>query len=134
MATVALTITFQIAGARQNAYDVFLIESEMVETAKWVRQNLPMDARLAVHDIGAIGYYVQNPLVDMAGLITPEVIPFIRDETRLADYLDANSVDFLITFPSFYPQLTSRREVVHQAGSDPGPVGFIEHMQVFRWR
>jgi hypothetical protein len=134
IAIVALTITFQIAGARQNAYDVFLIESEMVDTARWVQQNLPPDARLAVHDIGAIGYYVRNPLVDMAGLITPEVIPFIRDETRLADYLDANSVDFLIAFPSFYPQLSSRREVVHEAGSDPGPVRFIEHMRVFRWR
>jgi len=131
--TVVLTIAFQFIGARQNAYDVFLIESEMITTAKWVEQNLPSDARLAVHDIGALGFYVQNPLIDMAGLITPEVVPFIRDEARLAEYLDSNSVDYLITFPSFYPQLTSQRESLFEAGFKFEPLHFDENMQVYRW-
>jgi len=132
--TVVLTITFAFIGARQNAYDVFLIESEMVTTAKWVEQNLPSDARLAVHDIGALGFYVQNPLVDMAGLITPEVVLFIRDEALLAEYLDSNSVDYLVTFPSFYPQLTSQRESLFEAGLKHGPLRFDENMQVYRWK
>src|SRR6266508_2771764 len=99
---VVLTIAFEFIGARQNAYDIFWIESEMVTTAKWVEQNIPPTARLAVHDIGALGFYVQNPLVDMAGLITPDVVPFIRDEARLTEYLDSNSVDYLVAFPSLY--------------------------------
>ncbi|MGB8983880.1 MAG: hypothetical protein WCC12_18565 [Anaerolineales bacterium] len=132
--TVVLTVVFGFYGARQNAYDVFLIESEMVTTAKWVRQNLPADARLAVHDIGALGYYVQNPLVDMAGLITPEVVTFIRDEDRLAEYLDAKSVDYLITFPSFYPQLSSQHDSVFEAGLEFEPLQFDENMQVYRWK
>jgi hypothetical protein len=132
--TVALVIVFQFFGIRQNAYDVFLIESEMTATAQWVGQNIPGDARLAVHDIGALGYYVQNPLVDMAGILTPQVVPFIRNESELAQYLDSNSVDYLITFPSFYPQLASQHEAVFTAGMGPGPLQFDEHMQVFRWR
>jgi len=131
---IVLTIAFEFIGARQNAYDVYLIESEMVMTAKWVEQNLPSDARLAVHDIGALGYYIENPLVDMAGLISPEVVHFIRDEDRLAEYLDANSVDYLITFPSFYPKLTSQRESLFEAGLEFAPLQFDENMQVFRWR
>jgi hypothetical protein len=131
---IVLAMAFEFIGARQNAYDVYLIESEMVMTAKWVEQNLPSDARLAVHDIGALGYYVENPLVDMAGLISPEVVRFIRDEERLAEYLDANSVDFLITFPSFYPKLTSQRESLFEAGLEFAPLQFDENMQVFRWR
>ena len=131
---VVLALAFQFIGARQNAYDIFWIESEMVETAKWVNKNLPSDARLAVHDIGALGYYVENPLVDMAGLITPEVVPFIRDEVRLAEYLDSESVDYLIAFPSLYPQLTSQRQSLFEAGLEFEALHFDENMQVFRWR
>ena len=132
--TFILTIAFSVIGARQNADDVLLIESEMVRTARWVEQNLPPEARLAVHDIGALGFFVENPLIDLAGLTSPEVVPFIRDEARLAEYLDANSVDYLITFPSFYPQLTELREPVFEAGLEEEPQRFDEHIQVFRWR
>jgi hypothetical protein len=71
--TVFLTLAFLFIGAQQNANDVFWIETEMVRTAQWVEQNVPADAQLAVHDIGALGYYVQNPILDMAGLTTPEI-------------------------------------------------------------
>ena len=132
--TVVLCLAFAYLGARQNAKDVLWVESEMVATAKWVNHNLPSDARLAVHDIGALGFYVQNPVVDMAGLITPEVVPFIRDETRLAQYLDSNSVDYLITFPSFYPGLTAQRELVFEAGLALQSGGLGESIGVYRWR
>jgi hypothetical protein len=132
--TVVLTVAFAFIAARQNAYDIFWIESEMVTTAKWVEQNIPSNALLAVHDIGALGFYVPNPLVDMAGLITPEVVPFIRDETRLAEYLDSNSVDYLIAFPSLYPRLTSQREALFEAGLEFEALQFDENMQVFRWK
>ncbi|MGZ9234017.1 MAG: hypothetical protein ACXW4E_00705, partial [Anaerolineales bacterium] len=97
-------------------------------------QNIPADAQLAVHDIGALGFYVQNPVVDLAGLTTPDVVPFIRDESLLAEYLDANSADYLITFPSFYPQLISQRELLFEAGPGAGQAQFDENMQVFRWK
>lgn len=132
--TVVLALAFQFMGARQNAYDVFWIESEMVTTAKWVEQNIPSDAILAVHDIGALGYYVPNPLVDMAGLITPEVVPFIRDEANLAHYLDSNAVEYLIAFPSLYPHLTQQRQSLFEAGLEFGPLDFDENMHVFLWQ
>lgn len=131
---IVLTVAFQLIAARQNANDVFWIETEMVQTAKWVEQNVPADALLAVHDIGALGFYVPNPMIDMAGLTTPEIVPFIRDEARLAEYLDSNSVDYLITLPGFYPQLTSQAELLFEAGPDSGQPQFDENMQVLRWR
>jgi hypothetical protein len=132
--TIVLCLAFEFLGARQNANDVLWVESEMVATAKWVAQNIPPDARLAVHDIGALGYYVQNPVVDMAGLITPEVVPFIRDEARLAQYLDSNSVEYLVTFPSFYPRLTSERELVFAAGPAVPSGVATESIGVYRWK
>jgi hypothetical protein len=129
-----LSLAFTFIAARQNAYDVYWIESEMVETAKWVEQNVPPDSVLAVHDIGALGYYVQNPLIDLAGLITPEVVPFIRDETRLAEYLDSGPAEYLIVFPGLYPQLTSQRTPAFVAGLEFDPLQIEEDMQVYRWK
>jgi hypothetical protein len=132
--TAALCLTFTWIGARQNADDVLWVESEIVATAKWVDRHVPAAARLAVHDIGALGYFVQNPLIDLAGLINPDVIPFIRDERQLAHYLDSKSVDYLITFPSFYPELTSQREAVPKEGLREVPPHLGETMQIYRWK
>jgi len=129
---VILVIAFQWVGANQNAKDVILIETQMVRTAQWVNENLPADATLAVHDIGAIGYFTQNPLVDLAGLITPDVVPFIRDEARLAEYLNTTNADYLVTFPSWYPRLVSDRPPAFQAGLPMFP--FDDNMSVYRWK
>ena len=129
-----LCAAFSFIGARQNAQDVYWIESQMVETAKWVQQNVPPNALLAIHDIGALGYYLPNPIIDMAGLITPEVVPFIRDEEKLAQYLDSTSVDYLIVFRNAYPNLPSQRAPVFVAGLEPGPVDTENNMYVYRWK
>ena len=133
-AIVALTLSFTVFGARQNALDVYWVESEMVATAQWVGQNLPPDALLAVHDIGALGYFAPNPLVDMAGLIEPQVVPFIRDEARLAEYLTVRSADYLIVLPGFYPQLTSTLQPVFTAGSISSVLPPGENMMVYPWQ
>ncbi|MBK8780495.1 MAG: hypothetical protein IPO22_01520 [Anaerolineales bacterium] len=100
-----LTFGFIVLGARSYAQDVAVIESEMVVTAKWIAQNAPPDAVIAAHDIGALGYYDDHKLIDLAGLISPEVIPFIRDEPRIASFLNESGADYLIAFPDFYPTL-----------------------------
>ena len=129
-----LCVYFAVIAALQNANDVYWIESEMVETAQWVRENVPPDAVLAVHDIGALGYHVPNPIVDLAGLITPEVVPFIRDESRLRIFLDETSSDYLIVFVPDYPNLTKDLVSVFVAGWELGPVEFENDMQVFLLR
>jgi hypothetical protein len=113
---------------------VYWIESEMVEAAKWVRANVPPEDVLAVHDIGALGYYVPNPIIDLAGLVTPEIIPFIRDESRLEAFLSETASDYLIVFRPDYPNLTSDRVPVFVAGQEPGPVQFENDIHVYRLR
>lgn len=129
---VVLVIAFQWVGANQNARDVVLIETQMVRTAQWINENLPADTVLAVHDIGAIGYFTQNPFVDLAGLITPEIVPFIRDEAKLAKHLDSTSAEYLVTFPSWYPRLVEGRSAVFRGGLARFP--FDDNMSVYRWR
>ncbi|MCA1899804.1 MAG: hypothetical protein LDL50_03740, partial [Chloroflexi bacterium] len=130
-----LTAAFIVLGARSYANDVAVIESEMVASAKWAAANLPPGALIAAHDIGALGYFDSHQLIDLAGLISPEVIPFIRDEPRLAEYLNQRGADYLIAFPGFYPQLTRDAVVVFATNSPIAPALFHEeNMTVYLWK
>jgi hypothetical protein len=128
-----VTLGFVLLGARSYGEDVGLIESEMVVTAKWVANNLPPNAVVAAHDIGALGYFDHHRLIDLAGLVSPEVVPFMRDEDRLAEYLNQRGADYLIAFPIFYPELTRTAQPVFVSGGRFAPAAGEKNMTVFRW-
>jgi hypothetical protein len=77
-ATVVVTIGFAVLGARAYALDVATIETEMVDTARWIAGHTPLGSLIAAHDIGALGYYGQRPVLDMAGL-ADSTIPILND-------------------------------------------------------
>ncbi|MFN8412441.1 MAG: hypothetical protein U0Z26_08635 [Anaerolineales bacterium] len=79
---IMLVVGFIYYGSLSYSKDVAVIESEMVVTAKWAAANLPSNALIAAHDIGALGYFDTHKLIDLAGLVSPEVIPFIRNRAR----------------------------------------------------
>ncbi len=124
---------FWILGASFYARDVAIIESEMVTTAHWIRENTVPNDLIAAHDIGALGYFAQRDIVDLAGLISPDVIPFIREEDLLAKYLDTQEVNYLMTFPRWYPDLTTRFELVYQTDEIFSPRLGGDNMAVYRW-
>jgi hypothetical protein len=128
-----LLMLFVVLGARSYGQDVAVIESEMVATAKWISANLPADAIIAAHDIGALGYFDNHEIIDLAGLISPEVIPFIRDEARLAVFLDERGADYLVAFPEFYPLLSQSQDRVFATEGAFAPKFGQENMAVFRW-
>jgi TM2 domain-containing membrane protein YozV len=127
-------LVFWGRGSFAYAQDVAVIESEMVTTAKWVSLNLPTDTLLAAHDIGALGYFGGHELVDLAGLISPEVIPFLGDQNRIATYLTERGVRFLVVFPDWYPSLTSKLVPVYSTGAPYAPALGGKNMTVYRWQ
>ncbi len=127
-------VAFLGLGAGAYARDVAIIETEMVRTARWVAENTPPDSLVAAHDIGALGYYSDRRLLDLAGLISVEVIPFLRDEKALEVYLDTQGADFLVTFPGWYPQLVRRGRLLYTTGGEFSPRAGGENMVVYRWR
>ncbi|NJN79612.1 MAG: hypothetical protein HC797_03590 [Anaerolineales bacterium] len=129
-----LAFGFVFLGARTYAQDVAVIESEMVVTAKWVAENVSADETIAAHDIGALGYFDTHPLIDLAGLISPEVIPFIRDEVQLAIFLNESEADYLIAFPDFYPELTASAQVDFVTGSPITLALGEQNMTVYLWK
>lgn len=125
-------LAFIFFGARAYAKDVAWIQTEMVQAANWIAENTQPDDLIAAHDIGALGYFSERNILDLAGLISPEVIPFMKDETRLVEYLDQKQVDYLMTFPSWYPVLVNERDRVYF--TDGETVFRTEPMEIYKWR
>jgi hypothetical protein len=128
-----ILIVFWVQGARAYAIDVGIIESEMVDTAHWIDINTPKDALVAAHDIGALGYFGNRTIIDLAGLISPEVIPFIRDEDRLEQFLNSTGADYLMTFPSWYPNLIKKAQLIYRSTGVISPANGGENMCVYQW-
>jgi hypothetical protein len=133
LTTTVLILAFWLVGARAYARDVAFIESEMVTIAHWIAEHTPKDALIATHDIGALGYYSDRALLDLAGLISPEAIPFLWDGDRLGEFMNARGADFLVTFPGWYPGLTAPLTPIFQTDSPYSRDLGSENMAVYKW-
>ncbi len=133
LSTAFILAGFWVIGARRFRADVQIINSEMVATAHWIARNTPADATIAAHDIGALGYYGEREILDLAGLISPQVIPFIRNETRLAAFLQAEDAAYLMTFPGWYPQIVNSGEwkIAFTTNAPFAPIEGAENMAVY---
>lgn len=108
---VFATVLFNLTGARNYGLEVRWINDEHLGIARWVRTETPPGAIIATHDVGALGYFGGRPLVDTAGLLNPELIPYVRDPERLVAELRRRNVDYLIFFPTWYPSLVGRPDL-----------------------
>jgi len=137
LSTAVLLLAFWLLGAGAYSTDVAIIEGEMVAVARWLDAHVAPDALVAAHDIGALGYFARCPLLDLAGLVSPEVIPFIRDQERLLQWLAEQEADYLVTFPSWYPLLIAdpRLEEVYRTDAAVTVAQGGENMAVYalRW-
>ncbi len=103
LSIVVLYGVFIVQGATIYRVDVAIIDGEMVKSALWIDENLPEDDLLAIHDIGAVGYFAPRPLIDIAGLVTPELVPLVADADALWAYMEAQGADYLMAFPDQIP-------------------------------
>ena len=120
-------------GVYTYARDVAFIESQMVDTATWVDANIPVTQKIAAHDIGALGFFSRHQIVDLAGLITPEIIPFMNDDRSLIEYLNSSQVNYLVAFSDWKPVLSAHANPVFRAEIAPGLIGNAGNMTVFSW-
>lgn len=109
LAAVVIYAVFAIVnGPRIYATDVAIINEEMVATAHWIRSNIPVNEVLAAHDIGAVGYFASRSLLDIAGLVSPEVVPYINDGDGIWRFLQENRAEYLVGFPNQLPHGTTQ--------------------------
>lgn len=88
------------------------LEGSLVAWGRWFERNAAPDAVIATPDIGAIGYYGRRRVVDLAGLVTPPMVPHLmRDAPEVAvanfDFATFSRPDYLVDrAPGRYRLLT----------------------------
>lgn len=94
--------------ARQN------VEDSDVLAARWLAANVPPDALLGLCDIGVIKYRLPNPIVDLAGIASPERRVFLARMARehglpwpqaLRLWLEQVRPEYIVLYPRWFPLL-----------------------------
>jgi len=81
------------------------INDRQVMAARWIKANTNENDIIATHDVGAIGFYSQRKIVDVAGLVTPELINKISNEnyvTEMNEYLKKSGVTYVAFLREWY--------------------------------
>ena len=87
--------------ATENKY----ISDRQVAAAMWLKDNTKEGDVIGTHDVGAIGFYSGRKIVDVAGLVTPELINKINDDnyvTYMEDYMKKQGVTYLAFLREWY--------------------------------
>jgi arabinofuranosyltransferase len=99
--------------AERYAWSVQNINAMQVHLGRWVDTHTPPSATLAVNDIGAIAFFSRRPVLDLMGLVTPEILPYRRDGERgVMQYVQERCPDYVIIFPSWFPRLSARADLM----------------------
>ncbi len=115
-ALVAPTLYTFVQGAGFYARNVANVDDGDVRMGRWLAEHLPPEAVVAVQDIGAIKFFAPQRVLDLAGIVSPEIQRLIRGAETAEDpfgqagmrrFLDQHRPDYLVAFPSWYPALVA---------------------------
>jgi arabinofuranosyltransferase len=99
--------------SQRYAWGVQNIEAMQVTIGRWVDANVPHGGRLAVNDIGAIAYVSRREIIDLMGLVTPEILPYRRQgEDGVIRFVRQACPDYVIIFPTWFPRLAARGDLL----------------------
>ena len=135
---LALALLVLPRAAERYAWGVQNINAMQVHLGEWVARTLPHSARIAVNDIGAIAYFSRREVIDLMGLITPEILPYRRrGERGVIEYVREQCPDFVIVFPTWFPELTKQdwlMEPMYSVWLENNRVSGGDEMVVYRLR
>jgi hypothetical protein len=106
-AGISLLLTAQFVIASWNMRKEYVseckyINDRQVSTALWLKEHTRPDAIIGTHDVGAIAYYSGRRIVDMVGLVSPEMIENIGSIDRLKGFLTRNRVTHLAVLRNWF--------------------------------
>jgi hypothetical protein len=98
-------------------YNVKNINDMHVKIGYWVKESTSCEDQIALHDIGAITYISQRNIIDMVGLVSPDVLTVLKGTTKenreepLWNYLKNKKPEYIIIIPSWYPNISQKNEL-----------------------
>ena len=111
-----------------------------VALGDWLAENTDPNALIAVDDIGAIAYLSGRRIVDMNGLVSPQVWPAIREQEGLARnqvltrILSQSRADYMAAFPLWRWDIATNptvAQVLHQVNTDTHTIVFQQDAFVY---
>ncbi|MBI5117359.1 glycosyltransferase family 39 protein [Candidatus Poribacteria bacterium] len=103
--------TEEYVNSRFYALGVNNINSMQVKIGKWFHENSPPDTLLAINDIGAIAYFSEREVLDLVGLITPEVLPYRTKQDGIFEFVALKKPAYVIIFDEWFPGLSDHKEL-----------------------
>lgn len=108
-ASLVYYLVYAVALGRNTAN----INDQQVKLAHWVINNVGRDETIAINDIGAITFLSKNRIVDMAGLVTPELLRYRTytwddnlDSTN--SLLKKNNVSYIIIYDEWFKEFLNK--------------------------
>ena len=103
-ASIILCIIYLISISDLYTQSCRYYNDRHVAAGNWINKNTRPDAIIATHDIGAIEFYGRRKLVDMVGLVSPEIINKMKAGfiDYLNNYLIEKKTDYVVTLRNWF--------------------------------
>jgi hypothetical protein len=132
---VAATAARAVSSASLYAISVKNIEELHVVTGQWLRDHVPAGELVAANDVGAIAYFGGRRVLDLEGLVSPDVLPYRGlPERGLQVVLDMRP-GYVVIFPAWYPEIPARADLfteIHRVRILDNVISAGDEMIVFR--
>ena len=139
---LCFSVFYYFIFARAIGMNTQNINDQQVELANWVKENVGPNETIALNDIGAITFISNNKIVDMAGLVTPQILRYRT--YRWEDNLDStyyllknNNVSYVIIydhwFQGFIDAYKENFEYIRSAILEDNTICGGEEMKVYKF-
>lgn len=71
------------------------MQQSLIPWAEWFQEHTGPQSVIAARDIGALGFYSRRPVVDLAGLVTPQMVPILQKQSLEEATADFSFVSFV---------------------------------------
>jgi hypothetical protein len=110
---LTLAVVAMAPAATRYGWAVQNINAMQVHLGRWVDEHVPRHGVIAVNDIGAIAYVSRREVIDLMGLVSPDIVRYRRaGEAGVMRYLVERCPGHVIVFPAWFPQMTARRDLL----------------------
>jgi arabinofuranosyltransferase len=136
IAWLVLALVALVPAATRYGWAVQNINAMQVHLGRWVDAHLPKVARLAVNDIGAIAFFSRRDIIDLMGLVTPDIVAYRRrGESGVMEYVTETCPDYVIIFPAWFPRLAASADTltpIYRVRLERNEVAGASEMVVYR--
>lgn len=118
IALCCFALVGSILWAKNYENSVANINDQHVEAAEWVTKNVKPTDIIAAQDVGAIGYLTKRNVIDLVGLVSPDMFKAQNDQKQVWKEARAKGVNLFFIYtrlnPTFYEYAKDSLELVKE--------------------